>query len=344
MNISKTFRIKTYNDYEIWSNASGLLTHAQFDLIYTCNLNCLHCYLNRNKRGRLLRTNEIKNIIDDLARFDLFCLGFSGGEIFLREDIIEILDYAASKRLKINLKTNGTLITPFIAKRLSENPFIARIDITLLGLKAKIHDSITGCPGSFQKTLNGINLLRSHLPKEKIQIVFVALKENYKEYDAILEFTRKYGLSFGFIPSLITDSCEGAMSFPRLHRLSAKEERSFYKRFDVASDFKPAKPNVEAYVCAIGRSTIYIDPFGYTHPCVILASINWGYLPKMGIKKIWESRTPKGLKLKKFPECVDCALFPYCQVCPGRNYLENKSLFKPSKESCKQALVLKSFF
>ena len=336
-------KVKTYSDYRYWTTARGILTGVHFDLTYDCNVRCIHCYVNKEKSDKLLTTDEIKSIIDDLAKFKVVDLQFSGGEIFLRKDILEILDYAAKKRFVLRLKTNGTLITPSIAKRLSKNKFIRRIDISLLGGKAKTHDAITQVPGSYRKTLEGIKNLRHYLPRNKINIAFVPLKENYKEVLIAKRMIKKYDVEFQGGSLSITCSWVGAGTNPALHRLSAEEKYNYIKSMYKPSDFSMKNKNPSHYTCSVGQNSICIDPFGYTHPCVDFISINWGYLPKMGIKNIWENRKLKGFKIKYFSKCVKCSLLRYCHLCPALNLLENKSLFKPSKESCSLGRAVKMF-
>ena len=336
-------KVKTYSDYQNWATAYGILTGVHFDLIYDCNLNCIHCYVNKDKKGKLLNIDEIKNIIDDLAKFKVVDLQFSGGEIFLRKDIFEILDHAAKKRFALKLKTNGTLITTSIAKRLSKNKFVRRVDITLLGGQAKTHDAITQTPGSYRKTLEGIKILVHYLPRDKIKVAFVSLKENYKEASIAKKIVEKHKIEFqGGLPK-ITCSWQRARTNPALHRLSVKEKYNYMKSLHKPSDIPVKDTNPSYYTCSVGLNTIYIDPFGYTHPCIDLPSINWGYLPKMGIRNIWENRKLKGFRIKDFSKCAKCSLLRYCNICPGSNYLENKSFYKPSKETCSLASALKMF-
>ncbi|PYU41972.1 MAG: heme d1 biosynthesis radical SAM protein NirJ, partial [Acidobacteria bacterium] len=63
---------------------------VHFDLTYRCNERCVHCYLDHDNHGELT-TAECLQVLDDLARSGALFLTFSGGEIFLRPDLYEIL-------------------------------------------------------------------------------------------------------------------------------------------------------------------------------------------------------------------------------------------------------------
>jgi sulfatase maturation enzyme AslB (radical SAM superfamily) len=56
-----------------------------------CNLKCIHCYAHAvgRSRERELTTEQAKTMIDDLAKFEVPVLLFSGGEPLVRPDLVE---------------------------------------------------------------------------------------------------------------------------------------------------------------------------------------------------------------------------------------------------------------
>lgn len=334
---------KGVKNYEDWVVQKGVLQSVHFDLTYKCNQDCKHCYLDKKMHGCLLTTRQVKGIIDDLRAFNVAMLQFSGGELFLRDDVPEILSYAAQKRFVLYLKTNGTLISPLIAKQLAKNKFIRRIDVSLLGAKASTHDSITGRVGSFSEALRGIKLLTTYLPPGNVRILFIPLRENYKEVGALERRLKQYACSFQgdfihILPSF--DVKKDSQS----HMLNDFEQYNLLKlNRDRNNLLLSGRYNKYAYVCTVGRSTVSIDPFGHVHPCTSLTSINWGCCLEKGIKEIWEGRSLKGFKVKYIPKCNNCLFLGYCKICPASNYLESNNLLEPSKEKCKTAVVLKKF-
>ena len=86
----------------------------------TCNLNCIHCYAGSEskKYEGELTTNEAEKFIDDLAAFKVPVLLFSGGEPFIRDDVLHLAEYAIQKGIRATFSTNGTLITRKIAEKL----------------------------------------------------------------------------------------------------------------------------------------------------------------------------------------------------------------------------------
>ena len=71
----------------------GVPLSAHIDLTFRCNERCIHCYLDHEDYGEMT-TAEIKGVLDQLAEAGTFFLTLSGGEILLRKDFFEILEYA----------------------------------------------------------------------------------------------------------------------------------------------------------------------------------------------------------------------------------------------------------
>jgi len=61
----------------------GIPISVHVDVTYRCNERCEHCYLDHDDKGEMT-TQEIKNILDQLAEAGVFFLVFSGGEVFMR--------------------------------------------------------------------------------------------------------------------------------------------------------------------------------------------------------------------------------------------------------------------
>ncbi|MGC1255728.1 MAG: radical SAM protein, partial [Candidatus Acidiferrales bacterium] len=81
---------------------------VQLDLTYRCNERCVHCYLDHDDHGEMT-TAEIKDLLDQMADAGVFYLTISGGEILMRRDFFEILEYARTRTFCVKLKTNGIL-------------------------------------------------------------------------------------------------------------------------------------------------------------------------------------------------------------------------------------------
>src|SRR5688572_20006691 len=84
-----------------------------------CPLTCSHCYNNLPTGDRQAQAGELtlaehQRLLDQLADAGCLWLLYTGGEIFVRPDFLDIYRYAKTKGFLITLFTNGTMITPEI--------------------------------------------------------------------------------------------------------------------------------------------------------------------------------------------------------------------------------------
>src|SRR5208283_5257817 len=98
------------------ATARGVALAAHVDITWRCNERCVHCYLDHDGKGEMT-TEEIKEILRQLAGAGTFFLSISGGEPLLRRDCFEILEHARALRFNVKLKTNAVMIGPAEAAR-----------------------------------------------------------------------------------------------------------------------------------------------------------------------------------------------------------------------------------
>lgn len=86
-------------------------TFVQWLATYNCNLHCPYCEASAGKAAENeLTTFEVEHLIDGLVNMGVKRLLISGGEPLLRPDLIEIMEYASQRHLKLGLVTNGFLV------------------------------------------------------------------------------------------------------------------------------------------------------------------------------------------------------------------------------------------
>ncbi|HEX7832365.1 MAG TPA: radical SAM protein, partial [Thermoanaerobaculia bacterium] len=185
-------------------NPMRIPVNGTIEITNRCPLECAHCYNNlpmadASARRRELSTADHKRLLDELSELGCLWLLYSGGEIFARADFLEIYSYAKSKGFLITLFTNATLITERIADFLAENPPFD-IEVTLYGRTKATYESLTGIPGSFEKCLRGIELIRDRgLP---LKLKTVALTINKHEIASMKRFAADLGVEFKFDPMI----------------------------------------------------------------------------------------------------------------------------------------------
>ncbi|MBI2304165.1 MAG: radical SAM protein [Chloroflexi bacterium] len=125
-----------------------------------CNLHCRHCYFGSQDKEypEELTTQEGLAFIDSLAQFGVPVILFSGGEPLLREDLPILVGHAARRGIRAVISTNGTLITPSLAREMREVG-VSYVGVSLDGLE-RVHDRFRGKQGAFQASLQGIRYCR----------------------------------------------------------------------------------------------------------------------------------------------------------------------------------------
>ncbi len=121
-----------------------------------CNLECVHCYASAERQPAPgeLSTAEARGLLEQLADFDVPVVLFSGGEPLVRDDLIELVDYASDLGLRPVLSTNGTLITRETAANLRDAG-LAYAGISVDGLPER-NDDFRGMDGAFDAAVRGI--------------------------------------------------------------------------------------------------------------------------------------------------------------------------------------------
>ena len=315
-----------------------------------CPLQCLHCYNNLpmgdlEARRRELSTEEHFHLLDDLVEMGCFWLLYTGGEIFARKDFLEIYTYAKRKGFLITLFTNGTLITEKIADYLAEWPPFA-IEITVYGHTKETYEALTDIPGSYERCLRGIELLRSrNLP---LKLKTVATSVNKHEVTRMRRFAEELGVEFksdGQINPRI--DCSRSPLAVRLTPeevvaldMAAPKGMSEYRRLAQRDLENPPNlaGNESVYFCGGGMSSFSVNAYGEIGICVISQQETFG-IRGSSVKKVWEGyllelRTRKRTRITK---CIHCRIQSLCGMCPANGELENGDRESPVEFLCQVA-------
>lgn len=318
-----------------------------------CNLRCQHCYIPLEKRTESdkpeLTLQEIKHILDELAKAGCLWLLLTGGEPFQRPDFIEIYDYAKKKGFLVSIFTNGTLITPEIADYLSIwRPF--SIEISLYGFTAKTYERVTGIAGSHTRCLRGIQLLKERNIPLKLKTMVMTL--NKHELTAMHEFSRQLGIEFRFDP-IINSGLDGSQK-PIALRLIPEEivklerddpDRSarwttYYQNLSATK-----QDSRQLYICSAGENSFHINSYGNLCLCQIVQQSGYN-LRQGGFQEGWDFYL-KSLRQQNYSEkyaCRACELRSVCAQCPGVNFLETGSYEQYSPFICEIAHLRKQVF
>ena len=158
----------------------------------TCNLRCVHCYTDSEARAYAgeLTTADGFHLLRDLAGFQVPAILFSGGEPLARRDLFELVAYARSLQLRPTLSTNGTLITPEVARRIKAAGF-TYVGISLDGIGA-VNDRFRGAAGAFEKALNAFRYCR-HVG-QRVGLRLTLTRHNAENLHAIFDLLEREGI------------------------------------------------------------------------------------------------------------------------------------------------------
>ncbi len=154
-----------------------------------CNLKCIHCYASADQSPSSyeLTTEEGFTLLEDLAKFGVPVILFSGGEPLVRPDIINLIKKAVELNLRVVVSTNGTLIDKNMAKEFKKLG-VSYVGISLDGV-GEIHDKFRGVKGAFEKVVDAVeNCLKENL---KVGLRFTINKFNVKEIPKIFKLVRE---------------------------------------------------------------------------------------------------------------------------------------------------------
>jgi len=165
-------------------------------LLYTCNSRFNTCKIWK-KQARNLSVAEYQKIFRKIGRSP-YWITFSGGEPFLRNDIVEVVSeiYKISRPKIINIPTNGILTksiverTEAIAKACPKAQVI--INVSLDGIEDQ-HDEIRNVPGNYKKAVDTFYRLKAlKLPNLNVGIHTVISRFNVESFSSIAnELLRK---------------------------------------------------------------------------------------------------------------------------------------------------------
>ncbi|MGQ9647620.1 MAG: radical SAM protein [Thermodesulfobacteriota bacterium] len=316
-----------------------------------CPLHCIHCYNNlpaddQDAKGCELTYDEHCCIIDEITEAGCLWLLFTGGEIFLRKDFLEIYTHAKKRGLLITLFTNGILVTPEIADYLVEwRPF--SIEISLYGSTEETHDRVTGVKGCYKKTMRAIHLLMDRgLP---IKLKSMVLTTNKHEIWAMKQLVEsEIGLDFRF-DAMINPRIDRSQN-PLAVRLSPEEAveldlkdpkrmgewKKFCEKFN--GPVHAGEDEDDLYHCGGGVHSFAIDPYGRLKVCEL--SSGDGYdLREGSFREGWERHllNVRKQKITRWTKCTRCEIKAMCGMCPENAQLENKDPEEPVDFMCQVA-------
>lgn len=163
-----------------------------WELTNECNYGCKYCIFSSTGRkpvGELTR-EEVFHTLEELKKLQFSHIKFTGGEPFLREDLLDILKYANHLGFSIDLSTNASKINEIYAQQLSLLN-LSYIHVSLDGFDQLSHEAVRG-KKSFDPTVKGLTLLSQYL--SNIRIGCVLHKFNEFKIQNMIDFFNSFSV------------------------------------------------------------------------------------------------------------------------------------------------------
>jgi radical SAM protein with 4Fe4S-binding SPASM domain len=317
---------------------------SEVALTYRCNLSCLFCYAScschRADAGDELSTSQLRRVLD-VIRTDaqVPSTSFTGGEPMLRPGILDLVAYAKSIGLRVNLITNGTLVDAGAARAL-RHAGLDSAQVSLEGATPETHDSLTQVEGSYEATLAGVGHLRDvGIP---VHTNTTLNRGNLAEAAEFPRLARELGLK-RFSMNLIIP-CGSAGPSPAARSEARAAGQSLWVRYSEVGDvlrevrkaarrqgveflwysptpcciFNPVAEGLGHKGCAACDGLLSVAPNGDVLPCSSLAE-PVGNLLREPFADIWRSDRARYYQERGYAHqvCRTCGLFELCDgACP----------------------------
>jgi radical SAM protein with 4Fe4S-binding SPASM domain len=334
---------------------------AEIDLTYRCNNNCRHCWSRIPARAREkkkeLSFEEIRRIVDEARKMGCRKWVITGGEPMIRGDFAKIFDYITRNSATYSLNTNGTLITPKIAKLMKRRG--AKM-VALYGAGAGVHDYITRHPGSFKKTMRGLMYLKEAGAGFTVQII--PMKDNYHQLKEMVGLAESLSKHHRIGASWLYLSASGNLKRNKeimRQRLLPKDVvklqapdisyDEWVEKNEGCRQYRAKKDKGLFADCITTSQKFHIDPYGRASFCYYINDPIIRYdLRKGSLKEYWENFMPSLADKTKctgeyIKNCGSCELRRYCDWCPAYAYLEKRRFSAKADYLCAVAGEYRNF-
>ena len=301
---------------------------VSWNVTNACNMYCAHCYRDAGcKAEDELSTADAKKLLTEIKRAGFQIMIFSGGEPLMRPDILELVKFADSLGLFPVFGTNGTLITPQMAKDLKAAGARA-MGISLDSLDAAKHDKFRSFPGGWQSAVDGMkNCKAAGLP---FQIHTTVMDWNAPELEDMIDFAVEIGARAHHFFFLVPTGRAATIEEESLRAEQYEDvlTRIMKKQQTVPIELKPtcapqflriaAELGMKSRFhrgCLAGLSYCIISPKGKVQPCAYLKEY-LGDVRDTPFDEIWKNNAVLQ-KLRTMKYDGGCGACKYQRVCGG---------------------------
>ena len=258
--------------------ADRLPIGAVYEATMRCNLHCEFCYVGNllNIEGEWREELPLKALARAFPQEDGFQISLTGGEIFMRKDIMEVLDLFRTKGYACGyLTTNGTIISDERADALAElasTGFLRHISVSIDGPK-DLHDSARGLKGTFERTCAGLRRLQDAARRKgaplRVGINTTVAHESLEALDQMVDVAEDLGVDAIGLNHLMFSTPEEVAETVRLIGASDASVISTFVTPDPGLDIARVREKVTSLQRKCKERNILFDYRPKVHPQLI---------------------------------------------------------------------------
>jgi pyrroloquinoline quinone biosynthesis protein E len=316
-----------------------------------CNSKCLYCLCWQIKDAPEPTLDEMRGVIDSLARLRVHRVAFSGGEPLLREDLEDLVAYAHYNGLFTNVLTNGLLATTKRVERLIE----AGLDYLTLSMDSadpRVYTFLRGVPfEAFERRLEECIQVCSHTSRFMLSVHSVICRANLESIPDLVKYLdeREVFTSFQIIHPVFNaggKQIECGLQFQKEDELVLKsliEELIKMKtqgyRISASTYYLAHVPAYAidnqlppSFHCRAGYSSIAIDHHLNAYSCWPLKPV--GNLHDCKLEDLWFSSDYQRIREQMWrTECPRCWLSCHAELGPDARKQEIRSFMRQRDEA-----------
>lgn len=327
--------------------------HVDIAITGKCNLACQYCFYADEMVARSnLPTERWLAFFKELGELGVMTVTLTGGEVFTRPDLFELIDGLIANRMRYSLLSNGTMITEETLKQFEIGKRRQRLDsiqISVDGSSAEVHD--LSRPKSFKRALRGLKLLKE--AGYPVTVRVTVNRHNVDDLENIASLLlEEVGLSsFSTNEAYVcgaTDRTEGNIILTSAQRekamkvltrladqydqrisasagplILAREMRTMEELLACGQTSLPGRGKLSSCGGVFTQFAILHD--GTVVPCHVLSTLRLGTIGIDKLQEIWLHhpimvglRQRREIPLSSLETCKDCAYQGFCSGgCPG---------------------------